>query len=89
MDATTTECMLASEKKLTPPEVVGKFPEQIQVPSKVKYFKLLYLHSQGQPVNKQVLSKAHTKLGINKHSNDPKELYTLINRDQDEKNLKL
>ena len=42
LDATITECMIASEKQLTPPDVSGKSSEQIRILSKIKYYKLLF-----------------------------------------------
>ena len=80
LDATITECMVASKKNLTPPDISGKSKEQILILSKIKYYKLLYQRLQGQPVNDDVLRKAREKLNIKINSNDPKELHTLTNR---------
>ena len=42
---------------------------------------MLYLPSQGQLVNEEVLQKACSKLNLKtNYSNDPKEIHTLINR---------
>ena len=78
VDITITECMLAAEKQLEPPDMVNKSAKQIQILATVNYYKIIFLKSQGQPVNEPVLQDAQTKLGIQVNSNDPKEIHTLI-----------
>ena len=71
---TITQCMLVAEKQLTSTHQISSSESEVDILTKMKYFKLLQQWVQGQQVNEDVLANIHNKLKIKSYNRHQKEI---------------